>query len=56
MWPNKNAKTPAQLEQERRVFYVGFTRARQEITLLLNRTATPSPYIQELGLVPKDRV
>lgn len=50
MWPNKNAKTPAQLEQERRVFYVGFTRARREIILLLNRAATPSPYIQELGL------
>ena len=56
MWPNKNAKTPAQLEQERRVFYVGFTRARREITLLLNRSATPSPYIQELGLAARDPV
>ena len=50
MWPNKNARTLEQLEQERRVFYVGFTRARREIVLLLNRKATASPYIQELGL------
>lgn len=50
MWPNKNARTPEQLEQERRVFYVGFTRARQEIVLLRNQGATASPYIQELGL------
>ena len=50
MWPNKNARTPEQLEQERRVFYVGFTRARREIVLLRNKGATASPYIQELGL------
>ena len=37
MWPNKNCRTPEQLEQERRVFYVGFTRAKQQILLLRNK-------------------
>ncbi len=50
IWPNKNAKTSEQLEAERRVMYVAFTRAREQVTLLLRRGAVPSPYIQELAL------
>ncbi len=50
MWPNRNAKTIEQLEAERRVMYVAFTRAREQVTLLLRRGAVPSPYIQELAL------
>ncbi len=55
IWPSRNAKTSAQLEAERRVFYVAFTRARERIVILLNkhignREAVASPYIQELGL------
>ena len=55
IWPNKNAQTPAQLEAERRVFYVAFTRARKKVVMLLdnrmgNYEAVVSPYIDELGL------
>ncbi len=50
IWPSKNARTPEQLEGERRVFYVAFTRAREEVTILLRKGAVQSPYIQELGL------
>lgn len=49
IWPSKNARTPEQLEGERRVFYVAFTRAREQVTMLLRNGAVPSPYIQELG-------
>ena len=55
IWPNRNAKTPEQMEAERRVFYVAFTRARKRVVMLISdRTGSdksvPSPYIQELGL------
>ncbi len=55
IWPSKLAITPEQLEQERRVFYVAFTRAKKKLILLVNdsmlgEVAFPSPYIQELGL------
>ena len=49
IWPNKNARTPNQLESERRVFYVGFTRAREQVSMLTNRASGASPYIEELG-------
>ena len=55
IWPNKNARTPAQIEAERRVFYVAFTRARKKVVMVLderagNHAAVTSPYIGELGL------
>ncbi len=55
IWPNRNARTPEQLEAERRVFYVAFTRARKSVLITLSsrlgsRVALPSPYIEELGL------
>ena len=50
MWPNINARSESELEAERRVFYVAFTRAREHVTMLLRKGAVPSPYIQELGL------
>ena len=50
VWPNKNAETSAELESERRVFYVAFTRAKERIVLLLDPKRSPSPYIPELGL------
>ena len=55
IWPNKNAKTLPQLEAERRVFYVAFTRARKEVVMLLNDRigkydAVPSPYLDEMCL------
>ena len=51
IWPNRNARTQQQLEAERRVFYVAFTRAREQVAMLLHGDKVPSPYIQELGLV-----
>ena len=55
IWPSKQAKTPEQREAERRVFYVAFTRAREQIIILFgdrvgNDRAVISPYIGELGL------
>ena len=50
IWPHRNAESEAQLESERRVFYVAFTRARQRVVLLHDRGKMPSPYIFELGL------
>jgi DNA helicase-2/ATP-dependent DNA helicase PcrA len=57
IWPSALAQTPEQREQERRVFYVAFTRARKAITILvnralLNRAVLPSPYLAEMGLTP----
>lgn len=59
IWPNKLATTPEQLEQERRVFYVAFTRARKRISLLVSGTlldqpVLPSPYLSEMGLAPQN--
>lgn len=55
IWPSKLATTPEELEQERRVFYVAFTRVRKRLTLLVNdrilgRPGIPSPYLAEMGL------
>ena len=55
IWPNRNARTPEQLEAERRVFYVAFTRAQSSVLIKVSsqvghRQAVPSPYIEELGL------
>ena len=50
IWPNRNARTPPELEAERRVFYVAFTRAREQVTLLLRDGTNRSQYIEELGL------
>ncbi len=55
IWPNMLAETADQLEAERRVFYVAFTRAKQRLVLLVNdsmlgESAAPSPYLAEMGL------
>lgn len=58
IWPSKLATTPEALEQERRVFYVAFTRARKRLTLLVSdmlfgRPSPPSPYLQEMEMEAK---
>ena len=58
IWPSKLAETEDQLEQERRVFYVAFTRARKRLTLLVNdsilgQPVAPTPYLAEMGLIPQ---
>lgn len=49
IWPSKHAKTSHQQEEERRLFYVAFTRAKKRVIMLLKGT-DPSPYIEELRL------
>lgn len=50
LWPHKHAKTAAEREAERRLFYVAFTRARKRLVLLAGEDAPLSPFIAELGL------
>ncbi len=56
IWPSKLAKTEAELEAERRLFYVAFTRARKKMILLVNdmifgEICEPTRYLREMGLV-----
>lgn len=44
--PLENEKHPADIEEERRLFYVGMTRAREE--LILTYAKEPSPFLEEL--------
>ncbi|MDX6509693.1 MAG: ATP-dependent helicase UvrD/PcrA [Gaiellaceae bacterium] len=48
--PARQAKTPAQLAEERRLLYVGLTRARKH--LLVTWAGKPSPFLAELGIEP----
>ena len=50
IWPSRQADTIDGQEAERRLFYVAFTRAKEQITMIMNRSALISPYIGELGL------
>lgn len=51
IWPNHNNRSERELEQERRVFYVAFTRARKRVAILTgDGTAARSRYISELGM------
>lgn len=47
--PLKTGKGPADLDEERRLMYVGMTRARDE--LILTTSEEPSPFLEE---IPKD--
>ncbi len=55
IWPSKFADTEEKLEQERRLFYVAFTRTRKQIHILVNESilgkpVLPTPYLEEMGL------
>ena len=50
VWPHKNAESKEQLESERRVFYVAFTRAKERVVFLTDSQQDSSRYIGELGL------
>lgn len=62
--PFKKAEAPEEIEEERRLFYVAFTRARNEVRLSYiqsqgSRSVIPSRFLAELGLIssavtPKD--
>lgn len=51
--PYKKAKTEKETEEERRLFYVGLTRAREQLTICYVKTkngkaAEPSRFVDEL--------
>ena len=51
--PHKKSKTPAAIEEERRMFYVGITRASEHLTIYApkmigKRAVRPSPFLKEL--------
>lgn len=46
MLPLESARRPGDVEEERRLFYVGMTRAREELILLTS--GEPSPFLEEL--------
>ena len=51
--PLESTKHPADIQEERRLFYVGMTRAREE--LVLTYGAEPSPFISELPDIIKKK-
>ncbi len=56
MLPLESGGEPADLEEERRLFFVGMTRAREE--LVMTTSEEPSPFLEELpgGLIRKERI
>lgn len=51
MWPHHRTETSRELEAERRLFYVAFTRARRRVVMLMSsETGFISPFVEELGL------
>ena len=51
VWPHNRATTERQIEAERRLFYVAFTRAKERIVMLSGSDfSSTSPFIGELGL------
>jgi len=52
--PTRLAKSPAEIDEERRLLYVGLTRAKRH--LFVTWTRTPSRFLRELGLAPRAKV
>ena len=50
IWPHKRAKSVAEIEAERRLFYVAFTRARKRVVMLTTEASRQSRFISELEL------
>ena len=48
--PIKQAKTRAAIDEERRLLYVGITRARRSMCITWRREAKPSRFLAELGV------
>ena len=47
--PIRQARTPAEIDEERRLLYVGITRAKRHLHLSWSIGATPSRFVRELG-------
>lgn len=53
VWPyHRSIGDQRQMEAERRLFYVAFTRARRKVFMLTTEEARLSPFIEEMGLLP----
>ena len=51
IWPHKRATDQREMEAERRLFYVAFTRARHRVVMLVSReTDSTSRFLEELGI------
>ena len=51
VWPHYRTETEADMEAERRLFYVAFTRAKEQVLFLVGPDQAPlSPFIHELEL------
>ncbi len=51
VWPHYRTETEAEMEAERRLFYVAFTRAKEQVVMLVGPDQAPlSPFIHELEL------
>lgn len=51
VWPHNKATEQRELEAERRLFYVAFTRARKKVIMLTDKDAGPiSRFVAELGV------
>ena len=53
--PIRQAKTPAEIAEERRLLYVGITRAKRFLFLSRSTGAAPSRFLLELGVVAAER-
>jgi DNA helicase II / ATP-dependent DNA helicase PcrA len=51
--PVKQAKSRAAVDEERRLLYVGITRARRHLAITWRNGARPSRFLAELGAVPE---
>ena len=53
IWPHRRTNDQRQMEAERRLFYVAFTRARKKVIMLASKdTGSISPFVDELELPP----
>ena len=51
IWPYQRTKDQREMEAERRLFYVAFTRAQRRVVMLTSReSGFLSPFVEELGL------
>ena len=50
IWPHKRARSVREIEAERRLFYVAFTRARRRVIMLTAEGAPTSRFVMELEL------